>query len=112
MELSLTAQPFDQSRLENSPILLTRLPAMQELRRRRRRYIVTASLFLLIFNMAQPVLSVSTRWLDAVAFGNLTWGWIYAFAQFPVPLAVLHLYLRKAREYEKAAHAIREVNNG
>lgn len=76
-----------------------------DLRRRRTRFIFAASAFLLAFNVLQPILSVFTTLLDPPVFGALTWGWLYGFAQFVVPLAVLHLHVRRAARHDRAVAA-------
>lgn len=72
----------------------------------RSRFVIAASVFLLVFNLLQPVLSVFTTILDGPAVGALSWGWVYAFAQFVVPLLVLHLYTARAQRFDAASALI------
>ena len=84
------------------------MPAsVRTLLRSRSVFVLWASLALLVFNLLQPVLSVFTPWLDRPAVGQLSIGWLYAFAQFVVPLMLLHLYASRARTYDAASAAIR-----
>lgn len=69
----------------------------------RTRFIFGASAFLLAFNILQPILSVFTRLLDSPAFGPLTWGWLFGFGQFVVPLMVLHLYVARSDRHDRIA---------
>ena len=71
--------------------------------RSRTRFIFAASAFLLAFNLLQPILSVSTRLLDPPAIGPLTWGWLFGFGQFVVPLVVLHLYVARSDRHDHIA---------
>ena len=61
----------------------------------RTRFIFVAAALLLAFNLLQPILSVYTRLLDPPVIGPLTWGWLFGFAQFVVPLVVLHLFVAR-----------------
>ena len=76
---------------------------LRALLRRRSVFIGAAAGLLLAFNLLQPVLSVFTRALDGEAFGLLTWGWVYAFAQFIVPLVLLQVHVVQARRFATAA---------
>ena len=78
----------------------------RSLLRRRSTFVAVAAGSLLVFNLLQPVLSVFTPALDGKAFGLLTWGWVYAFAQFVVPLALLHIYVARARRFDTASAAM------
>ena len=100
-----TTSPVARSALPRGAELsaLASLPAFRSLLRRRSRFVFAASAFLLTFNLLQPVLSVFTRILDHPAFGRLTWGWVYAFAQFLVPLMILHLYTARAQRFDAEA---------
>lgn len=82
-------------------------------RRRRTRFIFAAAAFLLAFNILQPVLSVFTRLLDPPILGPLTWGWLFGFAQFVVPLVVLHLYVARSDAHDRVVardgtHTVRQ----
>ena len=70
----------------------------------RTHFIFGASAFLLAFNILQPILSVYTRLLDPPAIGPLTWGWLFGFAQFVVPLIVLHLFVARSGGQDGAIH--------
>ena len=72
---------------------------LRALLRRRSLFVGAAASLLLAFNLLQPVLSVFTRALDGEAFSILTWGWVYAFAQFIVPLALLQIHVARARRF-------------
>lgn len=88
------------------------LPAMtahapfRSLVRQRSAFVGVSACLLLAFNLLQPVLSVFTQALDGQALGLLTWGWVYAFAQFVVPLALLHVYVARARRFDAASAAL------
>ena len=69
----------------------------------RTRFIFGASAFLLAFNILQPILSVYTSLLDPPAIGPLTWGWLFGFAQFVVPLVVLHLFVARSSDQNGAS---------
>ncbi len=80
--------------------------AFTALTRRKARFVLAAAVFVLVFSLGQPVLSVFTTTLDGIAFGPFTWGWVYAVLQFLVPLVVLHLYMWQARKTDDASRAL------
>ena len=85
---------------------LARHASFRSLLRSRSRFVTGSAAALLTFNLLQPILSVFTSWLDQPAIGALSVGWVYAFAQFVVPLGLLHLYTARARRYDAASVAI------
>lgn len=87
------------------PIMTAHAP-FRRLLRQRFAFVGVSACLLLAFNLLQPVLSVFTQALDGQALGLLTWGWIYAFAQFVVPLALLHVYVARARRFDAASAAL------
>ena len=105
-DLTLAREPVDQSLVERTSTLLAADRPFRGLLRRRSAFVAVAAGSLLVFNLLQPVLSVFTPALDGKAFGLLTWGWVYAFAQFVVPLALLHVYVARARRFDAAASAM------
>ena len=78
----------------------------RSLLRQRSAFVGVSACLLLAFNLLQPVLSVFTQSLDGQALGLLTWGWVYAFAQFVVPLALLHVHVARARRFDAASAAL------
>lgn len=103
---ALTGQLGGKS-VEPRPAALAAHAPFRDLLRSRSRFVMTAGALLLAFNLLQPVLSVFTPWLDRPAVGVLSVGWLYAFAQFIVPLALLHCYTARARSYDAASAAIK-----
>jgi uncharacterized membrane protein (DUF485 family) len=80
--------------------------AFQRLVLRRRLLVLCAATFALGFYMLQVALSVFTQVLDGFAFGPFSWGWVFSFGQFVVPLMLLHLYLRCSAMLDAQAAAI------
>lgn len=106
MKLTLANDAVDQSSTGPSLALMAAHGPFRDLLRQRSAFIAVAAGSLLVFNLLQPVLSVFTPALDGKAFGLLTWGWIYAFAQFVVPLVLLHVYVARARRFDAASAAM------
>lgn len=105
MALSPSAgQPADRGG-SRPPIPRAASAAVVASQRRRIRFVFGAALFLLAFNILQPVLSVFTRLLDPPAIGPLTWGWLFGFAQFVVPLLVLHVYVARSDRHDRLVAA-------
>lgn len=85
---------------------------LRRLNRKKRIFVLIAATGILIFNLAQPVLSVFTTILDAPAFAGLSWGWVYAIAQFVVPLALLQTYRHYMTRWEKEAFQAGRCSHG
>ncbi len=94
------------SAAERHAASLAKHASFRDLLRSRSRFVIGSAAVLLTFNLLQPILSVFTSWLDQPAIGALSVGWVYAFAQFVVPLGLLHLYTARARRYDAASAAI------
>lgn len=107
-EANRTPSRFTDSEARVAAASLSTDASFRALLRSRSGFVLWTSLALLTFNLLQPVLSVFTPWLDRRAFGELSIGWVYAFAQFVVPLMLLHLYASRAWRYDAASLAIRD----
>jgi uncharacterized membrane protein (DUF485 family) len=76
--------------------------AVNALAGRRMRLVTSLSVLVCLVFFPLPVLGQFTDVLDGLVGGGLTWAWIYAFAQFPVALAVAAWYAARARRLDQA----------
>lgn len=82
--------------------------AFGELMRSKKAFIIPAVVFFLVFYMAMPVLAEFTTILDGQAIGALNWAYIYGFAQFLMTWILMHLYVRRAKKWDKLVEEARE----
>jgi uncharacterized membrane protein (DUF485 family) len=82
-------------------------PQFQQLLRDRRRFVVPATIFFLVFYLALPLGIVFAPALMAgPAFGGLTVAWAFGLLQFVMAWLVLFLYMREAKRFDEKAEAI------
>ncbi len=89
-----------------------RTSAFRELARRKKAFIVPAEIFSFVFFMAWPILGGLTTVLDGRAVGEMTWAYVYGFAQFAMILILLHLYLRQAKKWDRLVEEARREASG
>lgn len=84
-------------------------PKFQHLMRAKRRFLIPLVMFFLTFYFTLPVLTSYTHVLDRFAFGEMTWAWLFALAQFPMTWAVCAIYIRRARKFDEVVAALRKA---
>ncbi len=90
-----------------------RTSAFGELTRRKKAFIIPAAIFLFAFVAVWIILGQFTTLLDGQAVGAMTWASVYGFAQFVMPLILLHLYMGQAKKWDSLAEeARREASEG
>jgi uncharacterized membrane protein (DUF485 family) len=87
---------------------VSRTSAFGELMRAKKAFIIPAVIFFLVFYMAMPVLAEFTTVLDGQAIGALNWAYVYGFAQFLMTWILCHLYLNRAKKWDKLVEEARE----
>lgn len=78
----------------------------QALLEKKRKFIVPMSIFFLSFFIALPILTSYSKVLNTSAFGDVTWAWIFAFAQFIMTWALCMMYSKKAESFDRASQQI------
>jgi len=82
-------------------------PQFQELLRARRRFVIPATVFFLLFYLALPVgIALAPALMASPAFGGLTVAWAFGLLQFVMAWGVLFVYMRVARIFDEKAEAI------
>lgn len=79
---------------------MARTPAFEDLMRRKKAFLVPAVIFFLLFYMSLPVLAGFTTLLDGPAIGEVTWAYVFAFAQFPMVWILCQLYRNRANKWD------------
>ena len=93
---------------ENEWVRVERTSAFKELIRRKRAFIIPATIFFMLFYFGLPFLAAFTTVLNVKVIGPLTLAYIYAFAQFAMTWIIMHLYVSRANKWddlvERARH--------
>jgi uncharacterized membrane protein (DUF485 family) len=90
--------------------------AFHELMRRKKAFIIPATIFFLIFYFGLPILAAYTTLLNFNVIGAITGAYIYAFAQFAMTWILMHLYVSRANSWDgiidRARHEAAEKTAG
>jgi uncharacterized membrane protein (DUF485 family) len=89
-------------------VRIERTSAFKELTRKRKAFIVPATIFFLVFYFGLPVLAGFTTVLDGYAIGSITWAYVYAFAQFAMTWILMHLYVSQANRWDDLVDRARQ----
>ncbi|MCG7406254.1 DUF485 domain-containing protein [Paenibacillus sp. ACRRX] len=82
-------------------------PHFRALMYKKKRFIIPATIFFLVFYLALPLLTSYTTILNQSAIGPISWAWIFAFAQFIMTWTLCTLYVRKAAKFD---HMVRKLS--
>ena len=82
--------------------------AFKELMRQKRVFLIPTVVFVLLFFIMLPILSIFTDVLDGKVVGAISWAYLYAFAQFFLAWVVTFIYWRKADRWDELARRARE----
>jgi uncharacterized membrane protein (DUF485 family) len=82
-------------------------PAFRELVAAKRRFIVPATLFFIVYYFALPVLvGYFPGAMEKDVVGKINWAYLFALSQFAMAWLVMALYVRRAREFDAREHEI------
>ena len=82
--------------------------AFKELMRQKRAFLIPTVIFVVLFFIMLPILSIFTDVLDGKVVGAISWAYLYAFAQFFLAWVVTFVYWRKADRWDELARRARE----
>ena len=98
---------------EEEWLRVERTSAFKELVRKRKSFIIPATIFFFVFYFGLPVLAGFTTVLDGYAIGAITWAYVYAFAQFAMTWILMHMYISRANKWDDLVErARREAAEG
>lgn len=86
--------------------------AFKELAKKKKAFIVPATIFFFIFYFGLPVLAGFTTVLDGYAIGAITWAYVYAFAQFAMTWILMHMYVSRANRWDDLVDRARQEATG
>ncbi|PEW05418.1 hypothetical protein CN425_03470 [Bacillus cereus] len=72
----------------------------------KKKFIVPMSIFFLSFFITLPILTSYSKVLNTPAFGDVTWAWVFAFAQFIMTWAFCMIYSKKAESFDEISQKI------
>lgn len=82
-------------------------PAFRELVAAKRRFIIPATLFFIVYYFALPVLVGYFRGaMEKDVVGKINVAYLFALSQFAMAWLVMALYVRRAREFDAREHEI------
>lgn len=73
---------------------------------RKRKFIVPMTVFFMIFYFLLPIFTSYTTFLNTPAIGDISWVWLFAFAQFVMVWVLSTIYVKKANSFDKEADKI------
>ncbi|RZT22769.1 DUF485 domain-containing protein [Fictibacillus sp. BK138] len=78
----------------------------KQLMEEKKRFILPMTLFFLLFYFSLPVLTAYSNVLNNKAIGDISWAWIFAFAQFIMTWALCMIYTKKAKRFDELAEKV------
>lgn len=85
---------------DNEWVRVERTSAFQEYSRKRKAFLIPATIFFLLFFIGLPLLAAFTTVLNGKAVGPLTWAYIYGIAQFAMTWILMHIYVNRANKWD------------
>jgi uncharacterized membrane protein (DUF485 family) len=85
---------------DNEWVRVERTSAFKELVKRKRAFIIPATIFFMIFYFGLVFLGAFTTVLNVKVAGPLTLAYVYAFAQFAMTWILMHMYVRQANKWD------------
>jgi uncharacterized membrane protein (DUF485 family) len=82
-------------------------PAFRELVSAKRRFILPATVFFIVYYFALPVLvGYRPGLMERDVFGKVNLAYLFALSQFVMAWVVMALYVRRARDFDAREHEI------
>ncbi len=72
----------------------------------KKKFIIPMSIFFLSFFITLPILTSYSKVLNTPVFGDVTWAWVFAFAQFIMTWALCMIYSKKAESFDEMSQKI------
>ncbi|QWU44459.1 MULTISPECIES: DUF485 domain-containing protein [Bacillus] len=72
----------------------------------KKKFIIPMSIFFLSFFITLPILTSYSKVLNTPVFGDVTWAWVFAFAQFIMTWALCMIYSKKAESFDEISQKI------
>lgn len=96
----------DWTRIENDPEFRRLVAA-------KRRFIVPATLFFLVYYFALPLLvGYFPEMMGRDVYGNINLAYLFALSQFVMAWVLMWMYVRRARDFDQQAAQIASATTG
>ena len=82
--------------------------SFQQLLREKRNFIIPWSIFFLVFYFTLPILTAYSSVLNELAFGSISWAWVFGSAQFIMTWALCIIYTNRAARFDQTVTAIKQ----
>ncbi|WP_442599686.1 DUF485 domain-containing protein [Neobacillus sp. D3-1R] len=81
-------------------------PSFQELLSAKKKFILPITIFFFCFYFLLPIMTSYSTVLNNKFIGDITWAWVFAFAQFIMTWALCMLYSKKAAKFDELAEKV------
>ncbi|WP_051359561.1 DUF485 domain-containing protein [Paucisalibacillus globulus] len=81
-------------------------PQFKRLMENKKKFIVPMTIFFLVFYFLLPISTSYGTFLNTPVFGDITWAWVFAVAQFIMTWVICSVYVKKANTFDKDADQI------
>ncbi|MCL2471937.1 MAG: DUF485 domain-containing protein [Propionibacteriaceae bacterium] len=82
-------------------LAVAQLPSFKKFQTARKKFTIPITIAFFIFYLGLPILAGFTKVLTHKVAGEITWAWVYAFAQFIMTWGLCMFYLYKAKRFDK-----------
>lgn len=100
----MEANPINYSKIAQSS-------SFQQYMHEKRIFIVPWSIFFLVFYFALPILTAYSTVLNQMAFGSISWAWIFGAAQFVMTWTLCIIYSKRAAKFDQTVERIKQSVN-
>ncbi|MFS0750858.1 DUF485 domain-containing protein [Oceanobacillus sp. 1P07AA] len=80
----------------------------KDLINQRKKFIIPLTIFFLTFYFALPIMTSYSTILNRTAIGDISWAWIFAFAQFVMTWVLCIVYVKRSAKFDKQIDEIIE----
>lgn len=78
----------------------------KQLLQAKKRFIIPMTIFFFTFYFILPIMTSYSKILNTPAIGEITWAWVFGFAQFVMTWTLCILYSKKAQSFDKLSKNI------
>lgn len=78
----------------------------KQLLQAKKRFIIPMTIFFFTFYFILPIMTSYSKILNTSAIGEITWAWVFGFAQFVMTWTLCILYSKKAQLFDKLSNNI------
>ncbi|WP_018131714.1 DUF485 domain-containing protein [Effusibacillus pohliae] len=109
---SVSAVNID-GRPENEWDIIAESPQFKAMIRKKKAFLVPATVFFLVYYFALPVLAGYFKPLMAVKVtDSINFGYLFALSEFVMAWVLAHLYMKKANQFDDTASEMRNNMKG